>query len=119
MSPYPFYTFFHLLGLFILLLSLGGMIILSLAGDELKKKYRKILISGHGIGLITMLVTGFGMLARLGDIYAWAWWKVAIWVVIGIIPSLMLRNRKFVWPGAIILLLLISCSVLLVMYKPI
>ena len=49
----------------------------------------------RGIALLLLLVTGFGMLAKLGimkSIPLWAWIKVAIWLIAAVLPVFVKRK---------------------------
>jgi hypothetical protein len=54
---YNFYKIAHLIGISLLAIGVGGM----LAGGEKRKTFVMV----QGIGLLVMLVTGFGLLAKL------------------------------------------------------
>jgi hypothetical protein len=82
--PYEFYKILHFTGLIITFTSLAGYIFYLLGnktGD--KKKFFSIL---HGVGLIILLVSGFGLAARLGymqQLPMWIYVKLAIWFLVG------------------------------------
>ena len=45
----------------------------------------------HGIGLLISLISGFGMLAKMGimgSMPLWVWIKIALWLVLGFLPVL-------------------------------
>jgi len=61
----------------------------------------------HGIGLLVSLVSGFGMLAKMGMSWPWPLWiwiKVALWLVLGFLPVLA---KKGVLSGATVVKLAI------------
>jgi uncharacterized membrane protein SirB2 len=96
---YNTYKILHVLGLVLLMLGLGAILG---AGREAAKARR---FGGmlHGIGLLVMIVAGFGMMARQGimGLSSWPMWliaKMGIWVVIAILPVLVKRQ---VLPSAI------------------
>ncbi|MCG8459477.1 MAG: hypothetical protein MI919_24630, partial [Holophagales bacterium] len=76
---YMTYKVLHLLGVFFLAFSVGGMILASLATrSDLPAGVRKLAAITHGIALVILLVTGFGALAKLGitgGIPGWVWAK--------------------------------------------
>ena len=50
----------------------------------------------HGIGLVVLLVSGFGNLAKLGmtaHMPGWVIAKMVLWLVLGMIPSLVKRGK--------------------------
>lgn len=96
---YDTYKFLHILGLVLLMLGLGAILG---AGREAAKA-RRLGAALHGLGLLVMLVAGFGLMARL-EIMGFASWplwvilKMGIWLVIAVLPVLV---KKQVVPSAI------------------
>jgi hypothetical protein len=87
MVSYEAYKVIHILGIMFLLLSLGAYLILSMNRSV---KGRKLAAITHGISILIIFVTGFGLLTRLGYISVnswpfWAWLKVAIWLILALI----------------------------------
>jgi hypothetical protein len=70
----------HIAGGFLLFAAVGA---LCLAGDDARG--RKLGAIGHGIGLLLVLLTGLGIVARsdLG-FPLWVWLKVGIWLVMSV-----------------------------------
>ena len=67
------YKLIHIVGIGMIFLSMGGMSMHAILGGERKKnEWRKPAIIGHGVGMLLILVAGFGMLARLGIHWPWA-----------------------------------------------
>ncbi len=84
---YEIYKLIHLGGLMLLFLGLGAA---TLSGGEKPKG-----MALHGIGVLVMLVGGFGMLARLKMEFPWDGYifaKVGIWLVMAILP-LLIRKK--------------------------
>ncbi|HPI40576.1 MAG TPA: hypothetical protein PLJ21_07205 [Pseudobdellovibrionaceae bacterium] len=93
--PFDFYKMLHLTGLFLLFLGFGGGIVLYSISKSLKesdlsqvpwKKFKIFTSAFHGLGLVFILVSGFGMLARMGGgmvLPAWIHPKLLIWVLAG------------------------------------
>ena len=108
------YWYAHMLGIALLILSVGGVALHAMSGGTKETSGgRAIAAASHGLGLLLILVTGFGMLARLelmsGGLPGWAWAKVAIWATIGIafvVPYRKPELSKLVWFGAALLMLL-------------
>lgn len=78
------YKVLHLLGMFLLFAALGAMTLLQKQGAE-RSKLASI---SHGVALLILLVSGFGLLARLGITHDWSWppWvylKIVIWLLLG------------------------------------
>jgi hypothetical protein len=83
---YEIYKIIHLLGLTLVVLSLGGIAMHSInGGTKGTNVFKKGAMITHGVGLLLLLVAGFGMLARLG-IHSFPLWVVAklvIWLLLG------------------------------------
>ena len=90
-----FYHVLHVAGLISLFIGFGAM----LGSDS------KTAMKWHGIGLVIMLVAGFGMLGKLGlmkSMPTWVWIKMGIWLALGALP--VLAKRQVLPKGAVILL---------------
>ena len=98
------YHFLHLIGLILVFIGFGGL--LSSEGAKKSMKW-------HGIGLIISLVSGFGMLAKMGimgSMPVWVWIKVALWLVLGFLP--VLAKRRVVSPSVVVLIAIVVGAVL-------
>lgn len=87
MVSYEAYTVIHILGIMLLLLSLGAYLILSMNKSVKGKKLAAIT---HGLAILIILVAGFGLLTRIGYMSVnnwplWAWFKLAIWLILALI----------------------------------
>ena len=83
---YLTYKILHIIGIAALFLGMGGM----LAGGT----QRKLFAIFQGIGLLCMLVSGFGLLARLQIGFPhFAILKTSLWVVVGALPVLFRRLK--------------------------
>ena len=115
------YKVIHLFGIFLILISLGGMSLHVANGGTRDYPLRKMMAMSHGIGLLIALIAGFGMLARLqlmNAIPTWAFAKLAIWLVLGGLPALIYRKpalAKVFW-GLIVLLA--TTAAFLAVFKP-
>ena len=118
---YNFYKLLHLLGGAMVFVSLGGVAVHALGGGTKESNpARKAVAVLHGLGLVFILVGGFGMLARLGlSVSAgWIWTKVVIWLVLGGASILPYRSEQL---ARTILMLLPVIGLLagyLAIYKP-
>ena len=84
---YEFYKILHVVGLMMVFSGLGALLVGSkLTAVSGTIPLRKVAGLMHGLGLVVMLVAGFGLLARLGMVGDWPSWvygKLVIWLVIG------------------------------------
>jgi len=101
--PYETYKLLHVVGLLLLFLGMGGLLFGARSEHEPAPKATARL---HGVGLLVMLVAGFGMMARLGVQWPWPGWliaKLGVWLTIGALPVLVRREILpcgLAWPVA-------------------
>ena len=108
---YTTYKITHLVGVAALALGLGGM----MAGGS----NRKIFSILQGLALLVMLVSGFGLLARLHLGFPhFAMVKTVLWVVIGVMPMALRRLRVPLAGGIVISLTLVGILAWLGVVKP-
>ncbi len=87
---YTTYKILHLFAVLFVFLSLGGLTLRAMdRGDKGKSPARRLAGMTHGIALLLVLVSGFGLLARLGVEHdwlfpPWVWGKLAIWLILGL-----------------------------------
>jgi uncharacterized membrane protein SirB2 len=94
---YNFYKILHLLGLSMVVLSLGGIIVHVInGGSKESNSFRKGAMITHGVGLLLLLVAGFGMLAKLGihSFPGWVLGKIGIWAVLGAFAVLVYKKSQ-------------------------
>ncbi len=121
MLSYEVYKAVHILGIALLLMSLGGTALHN-GGDRESNKQRKRVAITHGVSMLLILLGGFGMLARLGTPNAfavpWVHPKLLIWLLMG--GALAILNRKPNLSGILwwILPLLAMGAGLIALYKP-
>ena len=94
---YEIYKLIHFFAIISLFLSIGALLVYS--GNKKQKKGIMIL---HGLAVLALLVSGFGLIARLKmhSLPLWIWLKLSIWIILGIlIPILIAKkiNKKWVW----------------------
>ncbi|MGH8056713.1 MAG: hypothetical protein ACREOH_05675 [Candidatus Entotheonellia bacterium] len=95
MLSYLVYKNMHLIGVFMILVSLGGFILQRIQGSTQAFSWRKAVAITHGVGMALALLGGFGMLARLGIHWPWPGWiigKVGIWLVFGALLAVTSRT---------------------------
>lgn len=101
MIPFPMYKNIHLLGIFMVLMALGGLLLHSINGGGRDHRWRTPVAVTHGVGVFLILLGGFGMLARLGIFWSWPGWvaaKVLIWVYLGAIVAVIFRKPALAKP---------------------
>lgn len=90
---YEFYKWVHMLGIFCLFASLAAIWGLHYPNRATDKKERRPLALIHGFGMVFVLISGFGMLARLHlGMQGWVYGKLLIWVAMG--GTIALARRK-------------------------
>ncbi len=115
------YKIFHLMGFAFLFLGLGGVLFSFACTANVKSNVRSAGFLCHGVGLLLMVVSGFGMAARLGFLStfpAWLYGKLIIWIILGL--SISLAKRKAQWlPGLLLFWgLLAGAAASLAILKP-
>ncbi|MBC7660313.1 MAG: hypothetical protein H7249_11465 [Chitinophagaceae bacterium] len=116
-----FYKMVHFFGIFMVFSALGGQIIQSLnGGDARQLPGRKWIAMFHGIGLLLVLVAGFGMIAKLhlGFSQPWVIGKLLVWVALGGVGAIAARKRNLAGPIWILVLLLGLTAAYLGHFKP-
>ncbi len=108
--PYEAYKIMHYLGIFLTLTAIAGVVFhVGQGGSKEDNAWRKFLGIQHGVGLLLVLVAGFGLLARLGltsGLPGWIYVKLLIWFILGaFLPLAYKFNRKpmLVWYKSIAL----------------
>lgn len=94
--PYEAYKVLHLTGLILTFLGLGGILLRS--RDQGPSRFGLVL---HGLGMLALLVAGFGLLARLGLNWpwpGWVWAKLGVWLLVGALPTM---HKKGILPLAL------------------
>jgi len=87
-----FYNFIHFVGIIMVFLSFGGLVMQSIAKND-DKGLRRLGAITNGIGLLLVLVAGFGLWAKLKiPLSGWLIVKVIIWFVFGGLVAVI--NRK-------------------------
>lgn len=98
---YEFYKGLHLVGLFLLFASLGGLSIHVVnGGDKASNQARGLLAGTHGVGLLLALIAGFGMLAKhsLSMSEPWVIGKIVLWLILGAAVAVPYRKPELAKP---------------------
>lgn len=120
--PYAAYKVLHVFSVVLTFTVLGGLALHSVnGGNRASNQARKLTGILHGVGLLMILVGGFGLLARLGvsgGFPLWVWLKLAIWLLVG--ASAALIRRSPAWSRILLWLLPVLAGVAswLAVYKP-
>ena len=101
------YHWIHAAGLMAVVMGFGFAIANRASTGE-TASVRKAAAILHGTGLLVLLVSGFGALARLGlngDLPLWVWIKLGVWLVLG--GMIAIIKRVSVKMGVLVLLVLL------------
>ena len=96
---YEFYKLLHVLGILLLFVALGGVTLHAWNGGTREgNRGRKAAAMMHGLGLLLIILAGFGMIARRGymegGLPGWVWAKFLVWLVAGGIFYLPYRRPE-------------------------
>lgn len=83
---YQLFKVLHLLGIFLLFAALGAAVLRAYTPGPppVRDRGSRLIAMTHGLALVILLVTGFGILGMLGlGVPGWAWAKLAVWLVMG------------------------------------
>jgi hypothetical protein len=121
---YEFYKVLHLVGVFMILTSVSALTIHVIGGGtKLTTPMRKGLMAVHGMGLLIVLVAGFGLLARLGlarsGIPPWVIVKLVIWLYFAAATMFLYRTTKYAKGFWFKIIVLASLAAYFAIYKPI
>ena len=118
---YEFYKIAHLLGIFLLTSGLMGVFFTVWAGSPLQGKVKSASFALHGTGLLIMLVSGFGLLARMGLVGAmptWVYLKLGLWAFFAVAVSVLKRKGHLGMPLYLLLLAGYFCAAYIGVIKP-
>lgn len=97
---YEFYKLLHLVGIVLLFSGLVSLLTMKLAGIPIEGALKKFAYITHGVGLVLILVSGFGLLARLqlvAEIPKWVYIKLCVWLFMGGVATLIKRQGHLAW----------------------
>ena len=105
------YKIIHLTGISLLAIGVGGM----MANGSTRKTFAIC----QGIGLLVMLVSGFGLLAKLKLGYPhFAIVKTVLWLVIGMLPMIFRKLKPPLGVAIVISITLVGIMAWLGVMKP-
>lgn len=102
---YAFYNTLHIVGIMLVFMALGATVLHAAnAGTREQNPSRKLVAALHGVGLLVIIVAGFGMLAKTGGMAAglpgYIHPKLLVWLCLGAAPVLVSRKpgtAKAMW----------------------
>lgn len=117
---YQFYKILHVLGIMLVFTGFGGLAVVGMSTDAARLKPARTLLSiFHGVGLLLLLVAGFGLIAKLGGGFpGWMIAKIAIWLLFGASIVVFKRKADAAKPMLIVLPILGLIAGALALYKP-
>lgn len=118
---YEFYKLIHFAGLILLFFGLSSILTMKMAGVSVTGPVKKMAFITHGVGLLLLLVAGFGMLAKLGimgNIPGWAFAKIGVWLALGGGIALAKRKGQLGWPLMVLFVCLGVFAAWLAIVKP-
>ena len=118
---YEVYKIIHLVAIVLLFSGLIGLLTVQMSGGVLTGKVKSMVFISHGVGLIVLLISGFGLAARLGlvaGLPSWIYAKLAIWFILGGAISLVKRKGIIGWPLFISLIAVFTIAAVIAILKP-
>ena len=98
---FEFYKIAHILGLLLLFSGLAMALTMKMAGIPFQGSAKKMAFISHGVGLLIMLIAGFGMLAKMGlmgGLPGWVYAKLGVWLLLGGSVTLAKKKGQIGWP---------------------
>lgn len=95
---YELFQILHIFGIVLLFMSIGALAFHGLAGGTRETNPARGLVAAtHGLGVLLLIVAGFGMLHTKygGALPGWVHPKLLVWLVLAAAPSILGRS-----PGA-------------------
>ena len=118
--PYDIYKLLHILGMVFVVMALGGAVVHVInGGSKSSNAFRKGIAISHGVGLVLLIVAGFGMLAKLGihGLPVWAIGKLVVWLILGGMPVLIYRSQAFARNSWIVIPALVAVATGLALFR--
>jgi hypothetical protein len=103
MISYSVYNLIHIYGIVLAVIGIISLLFFSYAKNSASLIPKNIRILGaicHGLGVTLILISGFGMLARLGIVSSMPTWiilKLVVWVLLGV--SITFAKRLYSRPA--------------------
>lgn len=118
---HTFYLFLHLVSLFTVLITLGGITTHMLSGGT-KQNFatRKPMAIIHGIAVVIAFISGFGLIAKGGFSFSnspWLYGKMLCWLILGAFPTIAYKKLLPRWGDFLLLIVVVISAVTLVLFK--
>jgi len=118
MSPLT-YKVLHIFGVLLTFTALGAAIARALSGSGKESPGHKLAGLTHGVALLVILISGFGLLAKLGIGFPlWVWVKIVIWLLLGAAIALVRRLPQHATIFWFAIPLLGATAAYLALFKP-
>ena len=121
MIPVAVYKVIHIIGVAFVVGALGGMAVHAANGGTREASLtRRLTTATHGLGLLLILLAGFGMLARLPQPghMGWVAGKLVVWLLLGGAAAVPYRRPQFARALFVIVPLLVGVAATLALTKP-
>jgi uncharacterized membrane protein SirB2 len=121
MVSYEIYKLLHVVGIVLLFSGLVALLTMKITNVNPEGASRRFAFLTHGLGLFLLLLSGFGLLARLEmarNMPNWAYVKIAIWLIFGGMIALIKRRPKLGWTMYIPMLVIYMAAAYLAINKP-
>ena len=93
---YPFYNWLHIVGIIMVFSALGAQAFyVAGGGQKTTWNLRRMTAITHGLGMLLLLVAGFGMMAKLNYSFStdiWLYHKLIVWLLLGGAPAILWRR---------------------------
>lgn len=124
MISYALYKTLHVAAVLFVFTALGALTLHAYNGGSRETNRGRLLTAiGHGLGLVMVLVTGFGLIARLGLGHTgvwplWIYLKLAVWLILGAVLVVINRAPRLAGLLWIAIPLLGAIAAGLAIFKP-
>lgn len=121
MISYETYKIIHLVAIVLLFSGLVGLLTIQMSGGALVGRVRSMVFAAHGTGFLLLLISGFGLAARLGLINGlpgWIFAKLGLWLVLGGAIAVVKRKGMIGLPLFLVLIGLFVATAIIAITKP-
>ena len=119
---YSFYKILHVLGIAMMLVALGGVFVHAAnERDKRANSVRRAVLILHGIGSFLILLAGFGLLAKIGEVSGfpgWLWPKLIIWLILSGLVAVPYRSQTIAKVLLVLTPLLVLLAAFFAVQKP-